>query len=261
MIALDKLEQQFLGHVRGGPAFPREWCAQGLVDSDVGLSIYANAYVSRLREALENDHPNLARYLGDTRWAEFCDGYIEAHPSTVRSLRHFGAQGPTWLGSVAPFSKHPVIGELAEFERALLDAFDAADGERLDWLAMQSIAAEAWPGLKLRFHPSVRLLPMRTNAVELWRALKNEKVPPEATHAQAPAHLLWRDEERVTRFRPVNALELTALQACLVDDDDFASLCERLSQEVAPTEVPAHSIGFLRQWFDEGIVQSLSVAT
>jgi hypothetical protein len=261
MIALDTLEQRFLSHVRGGQQFPREWCAQGLVDSDVGLSIYANAYHARLREALEADHPVLSVYLGDELWAEFCSGYIKAHPSQVRSLRHFGLSVPDWLAANQPFSAHPLIAELARFEREMMDVFDSADAGRSDWTRVQALDVQAWPAMRLRFHPSVRLLPQATNAVDVWRALKDERDPPAAQGSSAPARLLWRDEERITRFRPVESLELVALHSGFVEAEDFAGMCDRLAHEVTPTEVPARAIGFLRQWFDEGIVESLSVVT
>ena len=260
MIALDALEKRFLGHVRGGPIFPREWCAQGLVDSDVGLSIYTNAYGSRLREALEADHPILGRYLGDTLWAEFCEGYIEAHPSQVRSLRNFGAQVPKWLAAHSPFSKHPVIAELARFERTLLDAFDAGDGERLEWSDMQALAPESWPSLRLHFHPSLRLLPMTTNAVEIWRALKDDLSAPEAATSSMPARLIWRDAERISRFRPIEGGELEALRTVFSRSGSFAEMCERLSRLQPVENVPVKAIGFLRQWFDEGIISQLEIA-
>jgi hypothetical protein len=261
MIALDALEKRFLSHVRGGPQFPREWCAQGLVDSDIGLSIYANAYHARLREALEADHPVLSIYLGDELWAGFCSGYIKAHPSQVRSLRHFGVDVPEWLAANEPFSAHPLIAELARFEREMMDVFDSADARRADWASMQALDAQAWPTMRLRFHPSVRLLPQATNAVDVWRALKDEREPPAAQPASAPARLLWRDEERITRFRPVDSLELAALHASFVEADDFAGMCDRLSEQIAPTDVPVQAIGLLRQWFDDGIIEALSVAS
>ncbi len=257
MTTLEGLEQRFLGHVRGGTVFPREWCTQGLVDSDVGLSIYANAYSARLREALEADHSILGQYLGDALWAQFCDGYIEAHPSQVRSLRHFGAHVPAWLASHSPFSKHPVIAELARFERTLLDAFDAADGQRLEWTAMQALAPESWPSLRLQFHPSVRLLPMTTNAVEIWRVLKDGQPVPEIAPASMPAHLIWRDVERISRFRPIEDAELYALRTVFSRRESFAGMCEQLSQLRSAENVPAIAIGFLRQWFDDGIISLL----
>lgn len=258
MTALAALERRFLEHVRGGEVFPRSWCSQGLVDSDIGLSIYANAYHSRLREALEADHPVLSNYLGDELWAKFCVGYVADHPSRVRSLRHFGSRVPEWLAQEPPFSDHPVIAELARFERALLDVFDAADAPRLDWTVMERLDAPSWPGLRLRFHPSVRLLVLSTNAVEIWKALKDEVEPPAAAASAAPARLLWRDEERVTRFRPVAEAELAALTAGLVEALDFSGLCEHLARDHPAESVPAMAIGFLRQWFDEGLICALA---
>ncbi|HMM66683.1 MAG TPA: DNA-binding domain-containing protein [Dokdonella sp.] len=257
MTALANLEQRFLGHIRGGETFPREWCAQGLVDSDIGLSIYANAYHSRLCEALEADHPVLSRYLGDELWTKLCQGYIATHPSRVRSLRHFGESVPDWLASSAPFIEHPLIAELARFERSLLDAFDAADAPRIEWSSVLQLEAQAWPRLRVRFHPSVRMLSTATNAVEVWRALKEEQEPPVPAVAAVPARLLWRDEERISRYRPVDQSELAALDACLVESRDFSALCERLAQDHPADAVPTMAIGFLRRWFDEGIVAAI----
>ena len=258
MIALGTLEHAFLSHVRGGAIFPREWCAQGLVDSDIGLSIYANAYGARLAEALEADHPILSRYLGDALWADFCKGYIESHPSQVRSLRYFGLHGAGWLAQHKPFSDHPLLAELAAFERDLLDAFDAADAGRIDWSAIQALDVSTWPGLRLGFHPSLRLLLTETNAVDVWRALKDERPPPAAAASATPARLLWRDLERISRFRPVEVDELIALRSLFCAQEDFATLCERLASHHAAESVPMMAIGFLRRWFDEGIVCSVS---
>jgi len=258
MIALRDLEHTFLGHVLGREGFPRALCAQGIVDSDVGLAIYANAYNSRLREALESDHPILSAYLGDSLWTDFCTRFVEECPSRVRSLRYFGERAPAWLARNAPFSAHPLIAELSAFERLLLDAFDAGDAPRLPWSVIQQRKVDAWPRLLLKFHPSVRILETACNTVEVWQALKNKKDPPAATGSSVPAHLLWRDQERITRFRPVDAIELTALQVSLNESGDFALLCERLAQSNPADQVPELAINCLRQWFEEGIVAAVS---
>ena len=258
MTALRDLEHHFLGHVLGKEVFPRIWCGQGIVDSDVGLAIYANAYHSRLREALESDHPILSRYLGDSLWEAFCTGYIEAHPSRVRSLRNFGAKGPNWLRENEPFSNYPAIAELAAFERLLLDAFDAADAPRLSWADIQSLDAADWPELQIGFHPSVRLLKTSSNAIQIWRALKDELDPPAAGPSASPAHLLWRDDERISRFRPVDSIEGVALQASLVEKKSFSTLCEALLQDNPGDEVPILAVGCIRRWCDEGIIEKVS---
>lgn len=257
MTALEALEARFLAHLRGGERFPRAACAQGRVDSDLGLSIYANAYRARLREALENDHPVLATYLGDELWTLFCNGYIDAHPSRLRSLRGFGEHAASFLATHPSFAAVPVITELAAFERRLLDAFDAADAARVDWAVIEALDAHRWPGMRLRFHPSLHLLETRSNAVKIWQALKMAMDPPSAAVAAAPACAVWRDEERITRFRSLEATEYAALQQALLGGANFAAICTALAAIEPVDQVPVIAIGLLRQWCADGFVVAL----
>lgn len=254
MSSLESLQSRFIGHLRKQEDFPRAWCAQGIVDSDTGLAIYANAYAARLREALESDHPCLSRYLGDDLWLQFCVGYVEDNPSRVRSLRNFGEQIPHWLASNAPFSTHPEVAALASFERELMDVFDAADAPRMAWSAMQAFAPHDWPHLSFGFHPSVRVFSSRSNVVAIWRSLKDELDPPSACNDVELGHLLWRDEERITRFRPLEDAERPALQACLEQGGNFSFLCERIAIGRDAQQVPVFAVSLLRRWFDDGII-------
>lgn len=260
MTHLESLQDRFIGHLRKRDEFPRNWCAQGKVDSDTGLAIYANAYAARLREALEADHPCLSRYLGDDLWTRLCSGYIEDHPSRVRSLRFFGAQVPHWLASHAPFSEHPEVAALAAFERELMDVFDAADAPRVDWSSMQAIQTQDWPYLHFDFHPGVRVFSSRSIAVEIWRALKEDRDPPGARHGEEFLHLMWRDAERITRFRPLEDAEQPALQVCLREGGNFSALCERIALGRDAQLVPVLAVSILRRWFDEGLIRGIRLA-
>jgi len=223
------------------------------IPADTGLAIYRNAYGARLREALDNDHPALGLYLGDDLWARMCDGYIARHPSRVRSLRYFGAALPDYLATTEPFSGSPQIAELARLERCLLDGFDAADAPRAAWSSLTELPGEAWPGLRLRFHPSVMRLRNAWNSVALWQALRNGEAPPEAIE-EPSVWLLWRDDERITRFRSLDADEAAAFEAFL-SGAAFAEVCERLLAFHAAEAVPAVGVGLLSRWCEEGIVQ------
>lgn len=260
MTHLKSLQDRFIGHLRKRDEFPRDWCAQGKVDSDTGLAIYANAYAARLREALEADHPCLSRYLGDDLWERFCSGYIEAHPSRVRSLRFFGAQVPHWLAQNPPFSEHVEVAALAAFERELMDVFDAADASRIDWSAMQAFEHQDWPHLCFSFHPGVRVFSSSCNAVEIWRALKEDREPPGVRKDGALKHVLWRDAERITRFRPLEDAEQPALQVCLHEGGNFSALCERIALGRDAQQVPVLAVSILRRWFDEGLIQGIRLA-
>ena len=252
--SLAQLQQKFLDTMRGGDAAGLlTELARGRQGSPaVGLSIYRNAYSSRLREALESDHPVLGPYLGDELWAQLCEGFIAAHPSAVRSLRHFGAPLPSYLRTVDAFSANPELAEIAALERLLLDCFDAGDAERATWPSLLAMPEAGWPGLRLRFHPSLRQHRVQWNSVEIWRALKHEEMPDRA--AATDGHwLLWRDPEHITRFRSLDAEESASLQH-FVQDGDFSGLCEQLQRAHLAQDVPGIALQTLGRWCSEGLI-------
>ena len=249
--SLAMLQREFLSGIRGaGDELPGA-IAHGRISGPTGFGIYAHAYSARLREALENDHPALGSYLGDELWLKLCEGYPAAHPSRVRSLRDFGAQLPNYLQNTAPFAAHPVIAELAAFERRLLDSFDAADDARAKWEELLGLAPEEWPELRVTFHPSLKLHPASWNSVEIWRALKADAAPPAAGVATGAAWALWRDEECVTRFRSLDARECAALRRVQCGGS-FGDLCQLLLAWLPGDEIPAVALGYLRSWCAEG---------
>ncbi len=251
---LAELQKAFLASMRGAP---RENVMPALAlgckaTPELGLAIYQNAYSARLREALENDHVQLGKYLGDELWQQLCAGYIAAHPSKVRSLRDFGASLPSFMEITAPFCENPESVELAQFERRLLDCFDAADAPLATWQTLLSTPSDRWPSLRLQFHPSVRLHPVQWNSVEIWRALKAEQNPPNLNKTPAD-WLLWRDHEQITRFRCLTLDEAQAY-AHFRAGLDFAGLCETLQENHEAQTVPGLALGLLQRWCLEGWV-------
>lgn len=252
--SLAQLQQKFLETMRGGDAAALlSELALGRHGSPAtGLAIYRNAYTSRLREALESDHPVLGNYLGDDLWVQLCEGFIAAHPSAVRSLRYFGASLPSYLRTVEAFSANPELAEIAELERLLLDCFDAGDAERAAWPDLLAMPEARWPSLRLRFHPSLRQHRVQWNSVEIWRALKNEETPAPAA-ATSGQWLLWRDPEQITRFRSLDAEEGDSLEHFL-QSGDFSGLCERLQRGHPAHDVPGLALQTLHRWCGEGLI-------
>ena len=259
MNGLTALQRDFYAYLRGAAIEPllARVAERGPAPPAVRLGIYANAYGQRLAEALESDHPILGRYLGDVLWQRMCTGYIAVYPSRFRSLRNFGDALPRFLATEPTFSEQPILAELAAFERALLDAFDAAEGPRLPWSALLAQPQPAWPGLRLRFHPSVRRLATGWSPVAVWQALKAEREPPAAMPVPDGAWLLWRDEQRLTRFRTLAADENGLVTAVLDEAADVAGLCERLAISHPPEQVPVRLLELLQSWFDAGLVGAL----
>jgi len=227
----------------------------GGISAALGMGIYRHAYGARLREALANDHPMLARQLGEARWDALCAGYVAAHPSRLRSLRQFGARLPEYLRTMPPFASSPALSELAAFERALLDSFDAKDSVPADWDALQALPAEDWPMLAPRFVPSLQRLKLQSNCVEVWLALKAGEPAPAMDSSRPRDWMVWRDLDLLTQFRSLDAAEAMALDH-LSAGGDFASLCDAMQSLHAAEDVPAAVLSLLARWCADGCIAS-----
>ena len=233
--------------------------SEGGIDARLGMGIYSHAYQARLREVLENDHAVLARYLGDALWNQMCGSYIGRHPSRFRSLRQFGDALPEFLSRSPSYSEHPVVAELARFERSLLDCFDAPDAALATWAQLQALPEAGWPGLRLKFSPSVRRLSTRSNAIAAWIALKAGQAPP-AGPSSASEWLCWRDASLVTQFRSLEGEEAALLDHFL-GNGDFSAACELLLAGHPVDQVPACGVGHLAAWADAGLVSGWIAGT
>ena len=210
--ALDGLQERILHddnaifiHVRGADAVHR-------------LRIYADAYRLRLVEILGNDFPATRVALGDDDFAGFAERYLQAHPSTQPSVRHVGSAFTDWLATQAdtPTGLH----ELARFEWLQAAAFDAADAPTLNIDNVTMLAPEAWPRLRLRLHPSARLL-------DTTRLATRDGEPAVSVSSDPARWLLWRDADGDVHWRQLEDDEADALHA--VDaETTFGELCERL---------------------------------
>jgi hypothetical protein len=225
---------------------------------DVLFGVYRYAYGSRLVEAMRNDHELLHLYLGDETFDEMGHTYVKACPSAHPNIRWFAQGLPAFLKSTAPYSGHPVLAELAGLEKALNDAFDAAEGKVVELADMAGFAPEAWSGLRFVPHPSAARLELATNAAAIWLALKNDKAPPEAAALDAPAHLLiWR-QDVTPMFR-----ELPAEEAMMWDEAangiPFGVLCEMLATYDDPDNAAGRGAGYLHGWITTGLLTDVSV--
>ena len=256
MMALARLQADFLQHLRGLDlsASPLLESRQG-IPAGLGLDIYTHAYGARLREALHSDHAVLAQYLGAERWQRISSAYIAANPSTHRSLRNFADALPKFLRLHHSTRLHPRIAELAAFERALLDSFDAADAPIAGWDDLLTLPEAAWPRLCPRFQPSLRRQTTRTNCVQVWMAAQDGTALPRRGRASRSDWAIWRDADLVTRFRSLSEPEALALNQFLAGRD-FASCCDALLSLMPEADVPATALGYLAQWCTDGWVTS-----
>ena len=257
MTGLADLQTRFIDFLSGKSGLiTRSVAAQGNIDTETRLNIYRNAYQIRLKQALETDHEMLGLYLGDNLFEKMAAGYIETHPSGFTSLRHFGERLPEYLKQAKPFNAHPLISELAYFERRLLDVFDAADSRRAPLSALQEIPADDWPGMTLRFHPSTQLFIAGWNSIESWKALQAGQDPPTTQLQGHAVWLLWRGVDRLSEFRPVDEDEYRLLSLA-IEGNSFAVMCESFLSRYNEDRIGAIILNYIARWFEQGIIKEI----
>ncbi len=234
------------GEVR--PAIAAAVREQFGLDAMARLAIYHNAYRARLREALGEAYDKTWSYLGDELFAELADGYLQAHPSSFRNLRWYGAEFAAHLARALP--EHPCVAELARLEWALGLAFDAADTPAVAAADVAGLAPQAWEEITFRLHPSTCLLTMAWNTVALWQALGAGREPPEAVAAALPvAWLVWRHAQQ-PHFRSLDAGEALALRR-IGRGDSFGAVCA-----AAGAEQLAALAGQLQHWLAQEVLSA-----
>lgn len=221
-----------------------------LIDGNQRLEIYSNGYRLRLQETLAVDHDILASYMGDEAFEALCKGFIKEQPSKHKSLRYFADPLPEFLAQ--HYAEYPQLSELAAFERALMFSFDAEEKAALPVDFLQRLAPEDWPACELSWHPSLHMFASDYNTVPIWQSLKQEQVPP-APLEQKSVWAIWRNPERLTQFRSLQASELSLLQA-LANGENLSHACEHLLDFMSEEEIPSFLQSSLQSYIASGML-------
>jgi len=230
----------------------------GKLSKQKRLDIYKNAYSVRLKKCIETDHPMLCKYLGDDLFEKMANGYINNHPSHYTSLRQYCNALPDYLSDTEPFSSCPILAEIATFERYMLDAFDAADDDRVSIEDLKSIDPETWPTIKIIFHPSVCVFKAYWNSVECWQAIKNEDNPPEAFNGSQQYWLIWRGADLLSQFRSLT-LDAYSMFNCFISGKNYADVCEALLSHIPEEQISEFTLRYLFEWLNAGLVTKIII--
>lgn len=234
-------DDAIVGVVRATPAVP----------AATRLGVYSNAYRIRLADALAANMPRLKELLGEQQFGAIAGAYIDAHPSQFASIRWFGDR----LGQMLEQAHRaqPWLAELARWEWALAESFDAADAHAVAVEYLATVAPGDWAGLRLQFHPSVRYLELATNAQALFKALSEDQPPPQPVLLESPQPwLLWRQDLR-TQYRSLEPAEAAAF-GLMRAGGTFGAMCEALCEWHDGDEVPLVAAGMLKRWIVEELL-------
>lgn len=224
------------------------------------LGVYANAFFERLRGTLAKDFPELARALGDDAFHDLVRVYLMLHPPHRPSIRDAGASLAAFLREdevAAPFRRHlPCAGELATFEWAQTEVFDAPDTALLAREDLVRIPPEKWPQLRLETIPGLRSLQLAWPVQELTDGAG----PAEAAALMPRTAFLrvWRYDERVS-WHETSDREHACL-ALVSGGARFGEVCEELARHVGDEAAASEAAGLLARWIADGCLRPLSRA-
>jgi len=239
-------ENDFLSHIESG----------GKISAKRRLYIYQHAYKARLRDVLAEDFPVLHTMLGDEVFYELCHRYCDAYPSSHPSLRYFGQRLEKYVTEIAPYNEQEIIGEMARFEWAFHDVFDAGDHDYVRIEEVAALPASVWTTLRFDFHPSFFMAPYHWNVAAVWSSVQKEaeqlilpEKMPEITYV-----IQWR-RDLLSYFRTLADDEARVL-ALAREGTSFPDICEALArtQGEGASERAAE---LLKGWIAEGLISCL----
>lgn len=256
-MTLAELQDRFQAEILSEePIAPRFVANSKKTNAETLFAVYHNAYRLRLAEFLSNDYPVLRNYLEDKEFGSLVEAYILSAPSRVRNARWYGARLPEFMGTYARLENDLQAIDLAHFERALADAFDAADGPRLSIDVLAAVSAEGWPSISFKFHPSCELLDLAVGTAALYEAARDGQELPLIDEGEE--HILfWRSSDHQSSYRLVAPDERLALIEASAGKS-FAEICSLLQFQGSGESVIARAGEFLAQWFAAGLISHLT---
>jgi hypothetical protein len=197
---------------------PLQPLPEGLVGPDGEASarrfrVYRNNVYVGLIEALRAGFPCVAKLVGDEFFAAMASVFVAIQPPASPILLHYGAEFADFIESFAPAASLPYLADVARIERAATEVYHTRDEIPLAPAALAAIPHEQSPSLRLRLHPSVRLLRSRFPAFTIWRMNSAGGTPEPVDLSVSENTLVLRPDAEVDvrRVRPGSHDFVTAL--------------------------------------------------
>jgi len=218
------------------------------------MKAYDHAYRARLVEILTEDFEALHTLLGDEQFFRTMQDYVDAHPSTTRSVRWLGRHLAGWLKQTEDWSAHPAVSSMAALEWMIGLAFDSPDAAPVAILDIGAVPPEAWPMLTFTLHPALHTAVLESDVVPFYQAVKAEQDPDAAPvrYEQPVTWAAWRDPHSLmVTYRALETDEALALQAAR-DGQTFDAICELIADCTEADEAAVRAAGLLRVWVESG---------
>ncbi len=223
---------------------------------NVRLSIYSEAYRSRLIEALATNYPVIRVYLGHDQFQMLGQQYLEKYPSHFRSIRWFGDCLDAFLKECETYSNFPYLSELAKVEWTMTLVFDASDSHIITIDTLYNIPPESWVDMQIRLHPSIHLMQFKWNVLPLWQAISQNQAVPELEQSESPVSWVFWRNNLINYYCSLADDEARAIGA-LINGYSFGEVCELLCEEGSEQDIAMRAASLLKGWILSGLISEI----
>ncbi len=251
------------------PSVPANILGNSTHSAEEMFGIYRRAYSVRLKESLGADFPGLKALLGEKKFDEFVERYINLFPSTYSSIRWFGNDFVHFLQNLPQAqSDNPLSGDMAALDWAAAHAFDAPDKTPATIGDLLTLPPELWDDLEIEFHPSLSIVMAKTGLMALRTELMERESDEQKSMKDAVTFILrqemasvmiWRLDLDI-KYREIENDEAKA-QKLMAEGKTFGELCETIAQDIEdPLKAAEKGAFFLKTWVDWGTLIDFKIA-
>lgn len=212
-VILDRFHELALGNIQA------QWIHEKQDFSSVEqLTVYAMGYRTRLYEAIWEDYPVLAQYLGKESMDAMVKSFVSYVPSQHYNLSHYSSLLPEFLRDYPKAT--PLAKDIARLEYAIAHVAVARETAALKPEHLAHLTPEALLSYPLKLREASTLLHFSTQVNALYRAIKEQSSCQE-TEVSPVFLAVYRHEEEVFRLEleeiEFHLLQILSSGVCLGD--------------------------------------------
>ena len=225
--------------------------AQGPDAGERRLSVYAEGYFVRIREALAELYEAVHHVLGDRSFTELARAYAVKYPSHDYNLSFSGRHLSDFLTQTPLAQQLPFLPELAYLEWQVSQAFHAFDLPSLDERNIAALPLEEWKRAQIVFQPSVAVVQSAWPIFDIWksRTMPREKVDIDLVNRPQQV-VVYRSDVQV-RCELIDEREYFFLKELLAGRR-FGDVCEEMTQTAEEGSIPM--TGWFSRWIGNGLI-------
>lgn len=237
------------GAFAGALLDPRRPVPAGVVDPAGAacarrFGVYRNNVAAGLAGALAESFPAVQRLVGKDFFQAMAIAYARTDPPRSPVMAAYGAGFADFIAGFEPAASLPYLADVARIEQAWVEAYHSADAEPIDPALLAELPQEALPHLRLRLHPSLRVVRSPWAVLSIWRCNAEAAPADRVEDAGTPEDALILRPQAEVEVRALGPGAALFLQA-LVAGDPVVEAWRQALGEAADFDLAAHLAGLL----------------